>query len=117
MARKRTTRMNGGSWKGFKRFMKKANKFLKKTKLLSRTAGLASKFGVPYVGAVGTAARVAGYGRKRRGGALKLAGQGRRRRGARTYRRKRRRGRGLAPVGGMRRLTHHPQRRSMRLRY
>lgn len=72
----------GGSWAGFKRFMGSANKFLRKTKLISRVGKLASMEGVPYAGTIGSVAGKLGYGRRR------------------TVRRRRRRGKGVSPAGG-----------------
>ena len=109
--------MRGGS---FKSFLKKASKFLRKTRLISRLGSALGSVGVPYVGAVGKAAGALGYGRKRRyyrrkrrtrartvrsgrgrrGGALRLAGM---------------RGRGLSIPGGRRRRKRRglPKERAM----
>jgi len=56
------------------------NDFLKKHQILSRAGNILGSLGVPYAGAVGTAARLAGYGkRRRRVGGRPLFGLGRRR--------------------------------------
>jgi len=67
------------------------NDFLKKHQILSRAGSILGSLGVPYAGAVGTAARLAGYGRRRvgrprvrRAGGRPLFGLGRRR----VYRRR-----------------------------
>ena len=83
----RARRQRGGSFiKKLWGFAKKANRFLRKTKLISRSAGVANKFGLPYADKVGKVAKMTGYGRKIRrrrrtrggnlGGALKLSGAG-----------------------------------------
>jgi hypothetical protein len=72
-------------------WLKSANRFLKKHKVLSKAGSLISKTGLPYASKIGKAGQMAGvlgYGltptggtyRRRRGGALRLAGAGRRRR-------------------------------------
>lgn len=80
VVRRRARRMRG---RGFLSFAKKVGKWLKKTKLLSRGASVLSDSGVPYVGAAGKIAGIAGFGRKRRcvtrcrrrkGAGLRLAG-------------------------------------------
>jgi hypothetical protein len=78
----------GGSIMGW---LKKANTFLRKHKVLSTGASLFAKSGLPYasqIGQAGKIANMAGYGRRGRGttpagGALRLAGMGCRRRGRR----------------------------------
>jgi hypothetical protein len=85
MRRRRVKR--GGSLFGW---LKKANSFLRKHKILSTGASLFAKTGLPYASQIGTAGRVAGqlgYGTtptggryRRQGGSLRLAGAGRRRR-------------------------------------
>lgn len=68
--------------RGFMDFVKKVGRFLHKTKIISRVGNILGKAGVPYAGAIGSAAGKLGFGRRRhrryhrRGGALKLAGQG-----------------------------------------
>lgn len=79
--RRRVGARRGGSWAGFKKFMGSANKFLRKTKLISRVGKMAHMAGVPYAGTIGTVAGTLGYGRRR------------------TVRR-RRRGKGVSPAGG-----------------
>lgn len=86
----RRRRMHG---KGFMDFLKKANKFLRKTKLISKAGSVLGELGIPYAAPVAKYAGLAGYGRKktvrrrrrRRGGALNLAGA---------------RGRGVGLAGG-----------------
>lgn len=93
MPRRRTTksrkvvarRRRGGArqrGRGFMDFLRGANRFLKRTKLISRAGRIGSMLGVPYVGTIGKYAGKVGYGRKR------------------TVRRRRRKGRGLSTAGG-----------------
>ena len=65
--------------RGFMDFIGKVGSFLKSSKLVSTVANGLSSAGVPYAGAIGSAAGALGYGRKRRGKGLGLAGMGRRR--------------------------------------
>jgi hypothetical protein len=79
-------KMRGASIMGW---LKSANKFLKKHKVLSTAGNFLSKTGIPYASRIGTAGRIAGqlgYGTtptggryRRKGGALRLAGRGHRR--------------------------------------
>ena len=92
-SRKRHGGMRGRGWKSF---LKSANSFLKRTKLISKAGKLGDDFGIPYVGKIGKAAGIFGYGKKKRmvrrrrrgrgvntaGGALHLAGRGRKKRTA-----------------------------------
>ena len=66
-------RMRG---RGIGEWLSKANAFLRKTKLVSRVAGLLGSVGLPYAGAIGKAAGVLGYGRRRhhKGSGLGIAG-------------------------------------------
>lgn len=68
MGRKRrrvgVRRRHGGSWLGDA--FSKAHDFIKNNKLVSRIANGLSAVGVPYAGAIGKAAGVLGYGRRRR---------------------------------------------------
>ena len=91
VVRRRPRRVNGGS---FRSFLSGANKWLRKTKALSKAGRFLSDAGVPYAGNMGKVASVLGYGRGRtvrrrrrtkggalslggsRGGALRLAGAG-----------------------------------------
>jgi hypothetical protein len=57
-----TTPQTGGS---FGSFMKKANKFLKDNKVISKVAGVASDLGVPKADVIGKYAGKMGYGKKR----------------------------------------------------
>lgn len=86
---KRKRRQHGGSfWTKLRNFGSKANNWLKRTKILSQGAKIASELGVPYAKEIGMAGKLAamrGYGRKKR----------------RVVRRRRRmRGKGLNPSGG-----------------
>lgn len=81
-----------GFWDSLKKFGSKANRFLKKTKLISRTGKVAGLFGVPYAGAVGSVAGTLGYGSP-----AGATGYGRRRR--RTVRVRSRKGRGIRLAG------------------
>ena len=83
------------SWLG------KAKRFLKRTKLISRSGNVLGKLGVPYAGTIGKIAGVVGYGA--RGGSL---GRGRR---VRVVRRGRGLGGALRLAGaGKKRLAHRP---------
>lgn len=89
VVKRRKRRQHGGSFlSSLRRFGGKANRWLKRTKAISRGAKVASMFGIPYAGTVGKAAGMAGYGK------------GKRRK--RTVRRRRRRQRGgsISPSGG-----------------
>lgn len=92
MIRRRGRQHGGNFWKKLKQFAIKANRWLRKTKAISKSAKLANDFGVPYADKIGKVAKMTGYGRRkvrrrRRGGnlggnfggSLKLAGSGRRR--------------------------------------
>ena len=59
---------------GFLNFIKKANKFLKKTHAISRVGKFLGSQGLPYAGKIGSAASSVGYGR-RRGAGLQLPGR------------------------------------------
>ena len=73
--------MKGGSvWGKIKGFFGKANKWLRKTGLISKVAGVAGMVDPRFRAASGVASAL-GYGRRfrrhrRRGGAIKLAGMG-----------------------------------------
>lgn len=117
------TRTRGGrsmAGSGFMKFLKKVHRFLKKTKLLSKGAKMASAMGVPYSEQIAKAGKVAGavgYGRRRRrtyrrrnrGGALRLAGQ-------RGPIMRRRRGCGLRVPGGAQSVIHSRRASTRRLR-
>jgi hypothetical protein len=84
--RRRRRVKRGGSIFGW---LKKANTFLRKHKVLSTAGNLIGKTGLPYASQIGKAGKyagMAGYGHHRgrgttpTGGALRLAGMGRRRR-------------------------------------
>lgn len=60
-------------------FLKKANRWLRKSKIISKVGRALGDSGIPYASKIGDIAGKLGYGR-RRGGALRLAGAGRRRR-------------------------------------
>lgn len=81
VVKRRPRRIHGGS---FKSFMSGANKWLRKTKLLSKGSRLLHDAGVPYAGDLGKVAGMAGYGKKR------------------IVRRRRRKGAGLSLGGGLR---------------
>jgi len=81
---RRRRRMRGGSLRSF---LSGANKFLRKTKLLSTVGSALGSAGVPYIGMAAKGARMAGYGKKKRmvrrrrrgrpckrGGALRTSG-------------------------------------------
>lgn len=70
-------------------FGKKANRFLKRTKLISNIGKALDKGGVPYAGKIGKVAGVLGYGKRKRV----------------VIRRRRRKGRGVNPAGGALRLA------------
>ncbi len=104
MGRRRRTRRRGGSWLGDA--FTKAHDFIKSNKLVSRIANGLSAVGVPYAGAVGKAAGVLGYGRRRRR-------PGRPRRvGRPRVMRRRRRGGALLGLGRRRRVGRPRVRRS-----
>ena len=94
VVRRRTRRaQRGGSWwKNVLKFGSRANRWLKKTKAISKAAGIGSALGLPYAGTIKRTAGMVGYGKRRRrvvrrrrrqygkgiglsGGALMLAGQ------------------------------------------
>jgi hypothetical protein len=70
--------------KGFMDFLRKANSFLKKNKIISRVGSALGSIGVPYASTIGTAAGAVGYGRRRRrvGMGIGRTGSGLRRSGA-----------------------------------
>jgi hypothetical protein len=92
MVRRSRRKMRGGS---IMSWIKSANRFLKKHKILSTAGSLIGKTGLPYASQIAKAGKVAGvmgYGRRgrgvtptggmyrrRKGGALRLAGAGHRR--------------------------------------
>ena len=94
MRGKRTMKRRQMRGRGIMSWLKSANKFLKKHKILSTAGKLIGKTGLPYasrIGMAGNIAGMAGYGHGkrgrgitptggmyRRGGALRLAGMGRR---------------------------------------
>lgn len=49
-----------------KRNLKKANKFLRKNKVISRTAGILDEFGVPHASRVARVSKKLGYGKRKR---------------------------------------------------
>ncbi len=51
--------------KGIKDILSKANKFLRKTKLISTVGSALGAVGVPYAGQVGSIAGTLGYGRRK----------------------------------------------------
>jgi len=57
-------RRHSGS--GIKEFLQKAHDFIKKHKVISKTANALGALGVPHAGTVGSFAHAAGYGRRRR---------------------------------------------------
>jgi hypothetical protein len=67
-------RIRGGN--RFMSFLKKANKFLRKTGAVSKISGALASAGVPYAGKVSAISRQLGYGYGRRGMGLRLAGRG-----------------------------------------
>jgi hypothetical protein len=75
--RRRVRRAQGG---GFMDMLRSAHDWIKKNKIISTVGSALGKVGVPYAGAIGTAAGTLGYGRRRmvrrrrRGGALNLRG-------------------------------------------
>jgi hypothetical protein len=75
---KRRRRMRG---RGIGDFLKRANNFLKSSKLVSTVGSALGAAGIPYADKIAGVASSLGYGRRRRrGGALRLAGAGYRRR-------------------------------------
>lgn len=94
MPRRRTTKRStalqrrrvyrrGMRGKGFMSFLKKANRWLRKTKVLSTVGKALGAAGVPHVGKYAGMAGKLGYGRRRRvvrrrrrGRGLRLAGSG-----------------------------------------
>ena len=84
--KRRKPRQRGGNfWGKLSKFGRSANRWLKKTKMISRSAKIGSMLGVPYVGTAGKVAGMAGYGKRRR----KV-----------RRRRRKQRGRGVSIVGG-----------------
>ena len=73
----RRRRMRG---RGIGDFLKRANSFLKSSKLVSTVGNALGAAGIPFASQIGSVAGSLGYGRRRRGGALRLAGGMRRRR-------------------------------------
>ena len=73
----RRRRMRG---RGIGDFLKRANSFLKSSKLVSTVGNALGAAGIPFASQIGSVAGSLGYGRRRRGGALRLAGAGCRRR-------------------------------------
>lgn len=63
---KRTKQSGGKNGKG-RRKLKKVNKFLRDTKILSKIGTALNNAGVPYAGDIGGLADQLGYGRKRAG--------------------------------------------------
>lgn len=59
---------------GFGSFLKKAAKFLHKTKLISRAGNALGALGVPHASRVGNFAGSVGLGRQRKGSGLRLSG-------------------------------------------
>ena len=51
--------------KGIKDVLKKVNKYLKDSKIISKTAGVMGALGTPYAGAISSGAKMAGYGKGR----------------------------------------------------
>jgi len=47
--------------------LRKVHNFVKSNRLISRAASALSTAGVPHAGTIGTIARTAGYGRRKRG--------------------------------------------------
>jgi hypothetical protein len=80
----------------------RAHDFVKKNKLVSTVANALGSVGVPYAGAIGKAASLVGYGRRRRVGRPRVRRSGM---GRRIVHRRRR------PVGGARRRVHRRQHR------
>lgn len=72
----RRRRMRG---RGIGDFLKRANSFLKSSKLVSTVGNALGAAGIPYADKIAGVASSLGYGRRRRGGALRLAGGMRRR--------------------------------------
>ena len=70
---KRRRRMSG---RGIGAFLKRANNFLKSSKLVSTVGSALGAAGIPYAAKIAGVASSLGYGRRRRGGALRLAGAG-----------------------------------------
>ncbi len=69
----RRRRMRG---RGIGDFLKRANSFLKSSKLVSTVGNALGAAGIPFASQIGSVAGSLGYGRRRRGGALRLAGAG-----------------------------------------
>jgi hypothetical protein len=70
-------RMRGGSLRSI---LGGVNKFLRRTKLVSRVGSALGAVGVPYAGSVGSVAGSLGYGRRRRGGRRRVGRPRKRRR-------------------------------------
>lgn len=65
--KRRARRMRGGSvLSKIKSAVGKVNNYLKRTKAVSKVAGVLDSVGVPYSGAVAKYAGMAGYGKRRR---------------------------------------------------
>jgi hypothetical protein len=67
-------RIRGGN--RFMSFLKRANKFLRKTGAVSAISGALGKAGLPYASNISKYSKMAGYGYGRRGMGLRLAGRG-----------------------------------------
>ena len=89
VARRRRRMRGKGFFKNLYNFGKKANRFLRKTKIVSRVGKALGMAGVPYAGKIASTAGALGYGKKRR----------------RRVVRRRRRGRGVTLAGGGIRLA------------
>ena len=61
--RRRVRRARGG---GFMDALRSAHDWIKKNKIISTVGSALGRVGVPYAGAIGTAASTLGYGRRRR---------------------------------------------------
>jgi len=87
LVRSSRQKKRGGAWyTKFMKFGKNTDRFLRKTKLLSKGLDLAALYGIPYSKQLGTVAKTVGYGkrkrrtvrlrRKKHGKGLRLAGNG-----------------------------------------
>ena len=102
--KRRGRKMRGrGFWDSVLKFGKKANTFLKKSKLISKVSGALGEAGVPYASGISGVSGAVGYGRKkrrrrvvrrRRGAGIRLAGG------------RRRRGRGVGLAGGRKKKAY-----------
>ena len=99
VVRRRRRVQNG---KGFWDFAKKASRWLRKTKLISKAGNILSTAGVPYAGKVGNIAKVLGYGKRK---SCK-----------RVVRRRRRTGKGIGLAGGALRLAGGAKKKGMMIR-